>query len=439
MAKTLQLWEVDPFFAVAEEVQNSADRMESALRSWRHIRALAEASPYDVPSCNIIDSFERDLLTTLDTVKWQLQEFERAVMVAAATEKVYLGEDAPSRHHQFVTAIRSQITSAEHVLKDASCPQVSGAIHLNIKDDETDSFAQFLSGQKFCGKRVDNGTNAHCNSMENQLLRKEISCRFLTQMDSVVDRDLTNVEPVVYRSEYEPAKINTEEDSFTSQGQLEIYQDKREEGNKLLREKQKHFKESVGYPYAIHGEVIEKLVTGHRMSSTSGTTLENRIPEIMKTDVNSFVGSDASEKPVDGLSIWRFCTGMKNAAKLQISSNGFKRWKDGDAGRRDESQGGDICVVVNGGINSLERGWVSKWPASHRKMAIEHISSESNFADEKLCNGWKTVQCHSQPTWKAISASRMVQIVSAILIVLCLVGMHLLSYYLTFKSDDTMV
>ncbi|XP_057721748.1 syntaxin-61-like [Arachis stenosperma] len=72
MTSNFDRWEKDPFFEAAEEVQESADRLESAYRTW--IRSTKD-------DCSVWNSVElrRDLNTALGTAKWQLDEFNRAV------------------------------------------------------------------------------------------------------------------------------------------------------------------------------------------------------------------------------------------------------------------------------------------------------------------------------------------------------------------------
>ncbi|KAL6995411.1 hypothetical protein U1Q18_005548, partial [Sarracenia purpurea var. burkii] len=64
MASHFDRWEKDPFFSAAEEVQESADRMESTYRTW--IYSMKESS-----SMWNSEELRRDLLTALGTTKWQ--------------------------------------------------------------------------------------------------------------------------------------------------------------------------------------------------------------------------------------------------------------------------------------------------------------------------------------------------------------------------------
>ncbi|KAF2309687.1 hypothetical protein GH714_004588 [Hevea brasiliensis] len=60
MASSFDRWEKDPFFSAAEEVQESADRMESTYRTWMH-------SKKDASSLWNSEELHRDLRTALGT------------------------------------------------------------------------------------------------------------------------------------------------------------------------------------------------------------------------------------------------------------------------------------------------------------------------------------------------------------------------------------
>ncbi|KAL2346463.1 hypothetical protein Fmac_000463 [Flemingia macrophylla] len=144
MASSFDRWEKDPFFNAAEEVQESADRLESTYRTWAH--AMRDASsPWNS------DEIRRDLQTALGTAKWQLEEFERAV--GTSYNKVS-GEDAKNRHRDFIDAIGDKITKVEDLLQES--------VHSNNKvslswtrfnDGERDELASFLSGIPAAGDK----------------------------------------------------------------------------------------------------------------------------------------------------------------------------------------------------------------------------------------------------------------------------------------------
>ncbi|EFJ27965.1 hypothetical protein SELMODRAFT_412031 [Selaginella moellendorffii] len=146
MASNLSFWELDPFFPAAEEVQNSTDRMESIYRAWKYTQGVAQETPEDSSIIAAVKANKRDLITALDTVRWQLEEFARAVKVAtnAAAERVYLGEDAKSRHTQFVNAIQSQVCNMEKEIGD--CLEKKKLKYASIGEADSKCLALFLSG-----------------------------------------------------------------------------------------------------------------------------------------------------------------------------------------------------------------------------------------------------------------------------------------------------
>ncbi|XP_058781158.1 uncharacterized protein LOC131655283 isoform X1 [Vicia villosa] len=142
MASSFDRWEKDPFFNAAEEVQESADRVESTYRIWIH--AMKDASsPWNS------DELRRDLHTAMGTAKWQLDEFQRAVK---SSYRKSSSDDARNRHQDFVVAIEGKISKVENLLRlhepvplgsKASLPWVS---NLSMDEGERNELASFLSG-----------------------------------------------------------------------------------------------------------------------------------------------------------------------------------------------------------------------------------------------------------------------------------------------------
>ncbi|TKY74997.1 Golgi vesicle transport [Spatholobus suberectus] len=142
MASSFDRWEKDPFFNAAEEVQESADRMESTYRTWIH--AMRDASsPWNC------DEIRRDLHTALGTAKWQLEEFERAVRTSYSKVS---SEDARNRHRDFIDAIGNKITEVEHLLQESAHSGSKASLPWTRLDEgEQDELASFLSGMPAAG------------------------------------------------------------------------------------------------------------------------------------------------------------------------------------------------------------------------------------------------------------------------------------------------
>lgn len=137
VANSFDLWQKDTFFSAAEEVQQSADIMESAYRAW--LRARREGlTPHH------LDELCRELQTALGTAKWQLEEFERAVCQSYRN----IGDDITvTRHRQFVSAIEDQISRAETALKESLNMEGKKSFRwVNLDKEECDDLAHFLSG-----------------------------------------------------------------------------------------------------------------------------------------------------------------------------------------------------------------------------------------------------------------------------------------------------
>ncbi|XP_044511183.1 uncharacterized protein LOC123229440 isoform X3 [Mangifera indica] len=137
MASSFNRWEKDPFFSAAEEVQESADRMESMFRTWIHANKVA-SSGWDSKE------LRRDLCTSLGTTKWQLEEFARAVKSNYIKSSI---DDARDRHKQFIIAIEDQILKIEMSLEDSARTEGKASLPWVCLDEgECNELALFLSG-----------------------------------------------------------------------------------------------------------------------------------------------------------------------------------------------------------------------------------------------------------------------------------------------------
>ncbi|XP_061361568.1 uncharacterized protein LOC133305376 [Gastrolobium bilobum] len=137
VANSFDLWRKDAFFSAAEEVQESADIMESAFRAWLRVRRESSTSKELNELC-------RELQTALGTAKWQLEEFEKAVRLSYR----HLGDDnTATRHRQFISAIESQISQVEAALKESYIEEGKQPLRwVNLDEEERDDLAAFLSG-----------------------------------------------------------------------------------------------------------------------------------------------------------------------------------------------------------------------------------------------------------------------------------------------------
>ncbi|KAJ8773275.1 hypothetical protein K2173_028452 [Erythroxylum novogranatense] len=137
MASSFDRWEKDPFFSAAEEVQESADRMESTYRTWVH----AKKDTSNLWNC---EELRRDLRTSLGTTKWQLEEFQRAVKSSYVKSS---RDDAKDRHHEFIVAIEDHILKIQSALRDSALSEGKTSLPwVHLDEGESNELALFLSG-----------------------------------------------------------------------------------------------------------------------------------------------------------------------------------------------------------------------------------------------------------------------------------------------------
>ncbi|CAH8298917.1 unnamed protein product [Eruca vesicaria subsp. sativa] len=133
MTTSLDRWEKDPFFPAAEEVQESADRMESAYRTWIK---RGSSNVWDDS-----DQLHRDLHAALGTTKWQLDEFQRAVQSSYHNRQ---SDETRDRHREFTLAMETQVAKIEKSLKEADGKGTPRWIRLD--EDDRNELALFLTG-----------------------------------------------------------------------------------------------------------------------------------------------------------------------------------------------------------------------------------------------------------------------------------------------------
>ncbi|KAG2319425.1 hypothetical protein Bca4012_054329 [Brassica carinata] len=134
VAKSFDLWQKDVFFSAAEEVQQSADTMESAYRLWIKEKREGRVSVESDHLCN-------ELQAALSTAKWQLEEFEKAVRLSHG--RCCRDDATLTRHKQFVSAIENQIHRVQSALSENGEQPLRW---VDLNKEERDDLAMFLSG-----------------------------------------------------------------------------------------------------------------------------------------------------------------------------------------------------------------------------------------------------------------------------------------------------
>uniref|UniRef100_A0A0E0M6P4 Syntaxin 6/10/61 N-terminal domain-containing protein n=1 Tax=Oryza punctata TaxID=4537 RepID=A0A0E0M6P4_ORYPU len=148
MATSFDRWEKDPFFPAAEEVQESADRMESVYRRWLQERKEAGGGAVEAAERGgwgrAAGDLRRELHTALGTAKWQLDELQRAIKSNYSV--VLAGKDTRARHDDFVSAIAHRILEVENFLKESNTTEGRGPLSwVRLDEGEREELAHFLS------------------------------------------------------------------------------------------------------------------------------------------------------------------------------------------------------------------------------------------------------------------------------------------------------
>ncbi|KAL5699855.1 hypothetical protein ACHQM5_030695 [Ranunculus cassubicifolius] len=142
-SNSFDLWQKDAFFSAAEEVQQSADIMESMYRMWVRGRREIEYS----------HQLRRDLQISLGTAKWQLDEFDKAVRFTHGYNNSQ--DNTAARHKQFVDIIDKQISFVEKQLRDSLAEEKQTLSWVHLDEEETDALEAFLSGTSATSQTTD--------------------------------------------------------------------------------------------------------------------------------------------------------------------------------------------------------------------------------------------------------------------------------------------
>ncbi|URD73080.1 Syntaxin 6, N-terminal [Musa troglodytarum] len=121
--------------------------MESVFRILLHEQKSVQGDSLDAKLLSSIEYHKRDLVTCLETARWQLEDFERAVTLAALSDTSNSRENAISKFRQFIRAIREQISQVEKTVKDSAMEDFNRTSpSMNLNEHDRDGLALFLSG-----------------------------------------------------------------------------------------------------------------------------------------------------------------------------------------------------------------------------------------------------------------------------------------------------
>ncbi|CAI5468476.1 unnamed protein product [Closterium sp. Yama58-4] len=152
---TLYTWQADPLFLAAEEVQDSADRLQSSFHQWQlllqrrecgdepatwqthpendndgdSIWPVRSGDDEDVVVVTVDQQVDEEgvrlvMLCACDTLRWQLEAFERAARddewrAEALGQAPSSVNETRERRRQFVSAIRAQLQQVQAVIRPA--------------------------------------------------------------------------------------------------------------------------------------------------------------------------------------------------------------------------------------------------------------------------------------------------------------------------------
>ncbi|KAG6693711.1 hypothetical protein I3842_09G014100 [Carya illinoinensis] len=319
MGSSLLWWESDPLFSAAEVVQDSVDRMESIFRLLLHEQSLQDEHP-DPKLLLSIKYHRRDLATTLETAKWQLEDFERAVNLSSVIDKSQSREDVVSRHKQFVRAIREQIIHVQKSLEDASLQDtVTNTEWINLDEQDRDRLALFLSG----GKPTE---NLNCYDLEDSSILR----RFLDPNSTSSSKDTAAGLAEHSSREIENLNIN---------GISHI------DHNSDLRKENKLRKVGSYFTPRLGCEAPDFLQeTSCNIHGEDGSwDLEADEPK-----PKSFFHENKSRALWGRLNLFGFLNNLRTACRSTVSRNYTKRLKDGEEEQRHSPSYADVSQGAQG-------------------------------------------------------------------------------------------
>lgn len=441
MTRNFWRWEVDPFFPAAEEVQDSTDRLESAYRTWIHTRCTASTPEDD----SAFEFRRRELSTSLGTAKWQLEEFERAVSGLVADDKRHAGEDASERHSQFVQAIRNQITSIEQALLDSEDRMDLKALPVvKLDQEDTDDFAQFLSGARVCGSN--DAERVSPNFPLNHKMDVEAPCtpsRSVERKSGMPQKCLASecrCNTVMPKTERLKPGTYSQPPVHGSADNLCVIDRPPVRGKLAAAFVEINCEQSDVSDPASEYSYLERRVytdgerggnlTEHQRSASVGSGLNSwKSGRVLKGTKASEHGR--MEGSSSGVNLWSLFKKRQHAVDLRISKSGLKRLKDGDCKSRDRAAITCYYKPMQG-TTDLEKGSGSTWLGGNLSYLNRYASGGIVNGDSKQYKGWGEALQSLQRTHYVLPTSRPVQIASAILVVLGLLG--LLSFHVSSSA-----
>lgn len=348
MGEQLAMWELDPLFSAAEDVQHSADKMDSAYRAWIHGHG------------NQIG----ELITAFETTKWQLEEFERAFMKACL--KDYRSQGALARYRPFIEAIRHHISLVESNLRISGIEQDVHGLHvISMGDGDRDEFANFLLGNKVMGSNDKNGYSYPSEECQ-------------TEGGNVHSYDENSQGPLT--CEYRVSLNRDVQEGAQTSTADELHQSS-VFGSQLYDFKRKT-SISVSSPELISPVISDRplLSAGRSFLSKNSKRIDfdcrnekigNGLPHWEDGDASNSDKVKEAGKYTNNYQSWIswfLSVGQHLGGKLQYSKSGVKRYKDGESDLIASSQKETfIGSLRNGSAFDFEKGESSKLSTNGRR------------------------------------------------------------------------
>lgn len=410
MTRNFYRWEVDPFFQAAEEVQDSADRLESVYRAWLHAKSVDAVANDSI----VLENHRRELSTALGTAKWQLEDFERAVSYLDVGEQQITAADvAPARHKQFVDALQNQINLIETTLLNSGDSRDSKALPVvQLRQEERDDLALFLCGSKSSAEEDSKRTGffesapsssgkgddeAFCTSSESIKSKNEVSDCFST---SASNSDMASNKADFQKLDH---LGRLHERGWTDKNikdflDLEVQADQ-----------SRKFLSKPSYKQ-LHGD--------EGRLSVSSEDVPHRVSDLLKDSGASYGRIKSSKELKNTSKYWLPFTKKSSAFDLSMSRSGFKRWKDGDANSKDHS----LLLQFIYSSSDLEKGEESSFAGDSLKGLRSggiggHVNCRSTFFNF----GCKALN-ETQHLISSLSTNPHIQRALAVLIVLGFIG-----------------
>lgn len=407
-------------------MQDSADRLESVYRTWIHLKSEAD----DIA---VIEFHRRELSTALGTAKWQLEEFERAVSYVIVDDSNHAGDDTPTRHKQFVDALQSQISSIETaLLSSEDCMDLKPHQVVKLGEKEKDDLELFLCGSR-PSLHIGNKETDFCTATASKVGKADevVPCAILDPLEGK-----NGIVPC-----FSTSAVNSDVDSANVKSDDCLWAHQLSSSDKLLShfhgisngnlsgERIDEISKPVSDPtpeyfLSDRGEIYGERANGHLRSVSVGSGL-NAWKSGSINDIRSKKRKLISVQiPSSSLSFWSV---FAKARQPRSWRSGLKRWKDGDANASDSEM-----LALMQGVRDIEEGNGTSWFGGTSNCLSSNASNDGASGDSKHCRALGDGFQMWQRSQYALPSSRPVQIASAILVALGLVG--LLSFHVTSSA-----